>query len=188
MQDHAANWRLHPAGQQAALAGVLEEIGQAAALLVYHSARQGGLCVIDGHLRKSLDAEATWPCLVLDVTDEEADLLLATLDPLAAMAERDERALAALLGGLHSDHAAVTAMLSGLAEGDRAGGRTGDGGYTPAERGAWGRGASALTFALAQWLLGSYGAVGCIGCCVVMRREPESYRSKFWRGMKWMRW
>ena len=75
LQSHAGDWRLHPAHQRQALAGVLEEVGQAAALLVYHSARQGGLCIIDGHLRSSLDTNATWPCLVLDVTDQEADIL-----------------------------------------------------------------------------------------------------------------
>ena len=116
LQSHAGNWRLHPAHQQQALAGVLDEIGQAAALLVYHSARQGGLCIIDGHLRSSLDTNATWPCLVLDVTDQEADLLLATLDPLAAMAQADDMRLDALLRGLSSEHEAVTALLAQLAD------------------------------------------------------------------------
>jgi len=110
--DHAANWRVHPAHQAAALAGLLAEVGQAAALLVYRSERQGGLCVIDGHLRKGLDPHAVWPCLILDVNDQEADLLLATLDPLIAMANRDAAQLAALLGSLEPASAAVAELLA----------------------------------------------------------------------------
>ena len=136
LQSHAGNWRLHPAHQQQALAGILEEIGQAAALLVYHSDRQGGMCIIDGHLRSSLDPHASWPCLVLDVTDQEANLLAATLYRLAAMAERDERQLAALLGGLAvrqcSGGRAVTRTCYGRA--DRQGGWRG---YTPAAVRRW---------------------------------------------------
>lgn len=143
LMDHAANWRLHPSAQQAAVAGVLEEIGQVGALLVYQSVRQGGLCVIDGHLRKSLDPAAAWPCLVLDVSDAEADLLLATYDPIAAMASRDERALAALLGSVQTESAALAVMLRDLAAdigGPVAGDGGGDGG-TP-RAGAQGGGAN----------------------------------------------
>jgi hypothetical protein len=53
--------------------------------------------------------------LVLDVTDEEADYLLATHDPLAAMATADAGALDALLSSVNSGEAAVQAMLSQLA-------------------------------------------------------------------------
>src|SRR5688572_2252836 len=60
LMDHPHNWRTHPATQQTALAGLLAEVGQAAALLVYHSERHGGLVVIDGHLRRSMDIEASW--------------------------------------------------------------------------------------------------------------------------------
>lgn len=111
---HPGNWREHPAGQVAALKGVLNEVGIAGALLAYRSERQGGaLVVIDGHLRKAA-APQTWPVLVLDVDDVEADYLLATHDPLAAMATADVGALDALLSSVQSGEAGVTAMLARL--------------------------------------------------------------------------
>ena len=112
---HPGNWRDHPKAQADALLGVLKEVGIAGALLAYRSERQGGaLVVIDGHLRKDA-APTKWPVLVLDVNDEEADYLLATHDPLAAMAPADAGALDALLSSVQSGEAAVQAMLSQLA-------------------------------------------------------------------------
>jgi len=72
--------------------------------------------VIDGHLRKDA-APQKWPVLILDVDDAEADYLLATHDPLAAMATADAGALDALLASVQSGEAAVTSMLAELAEG-----------------------------------------------------------------------
>ena len=112
---HPGNWRDHPKAQADALLGVLKEVGIAGALLAYRSERQGGaLVVIDGHLRKDA-APTKWPVLVLDVNDEEADYLLATHDPLAAMATADAGALDALLSSVQSGEAAVQAMLNDLA-------------------------------------------------------------------------
>jgi hypothetical protein len=112
---HPGNWRDHPKAQADALLGVLKEVGIAGALLAYRSERQGGaLVVIDGHLRKDA-APTKWPVLVLDVNDEEADYLLATHDPLAAMATADAGALDALLSSVNSGEAAVQAMLADLA-------------------------------------------------------------------------
>jgi hypothetical protein len=115
LQDHQMNWRTHPQAQQDAMRSVLDELGIAAALLVYDSPRQGGLCIIDGHLRKSLDPAQEWPCLLLDLDDDEAAYLLATHDPLGAMAEASRTALARLLEDVHSGQAAVQQLLSDLA-------------------------------------------------------------------------
>ena len=112
---HPGNWRDHPKAQADALLGILQEVGIAGALLAYRSTRQGGaLVVIDGHLRKDA-APQKWPVLILDVDDAEADYLLATHDPLAAMATADAGALDALLSSVNSGEAAVTAMLADLA-------------------------------------------------------------------------
>jgi site-specific DNA-methyltransferase (adenine-specific)/modification methylase len=116
LQDHQHNWRVHPQAQRDALQGVLHELGIASALLVYESVRQGGLCVIDGHLRKSLDPAQEWPCLLLDLDDDEASYLLATHDPLGAMAEASREALAQVLQDVTSGQAAVQELLAQLAE------------------------------------------------------------------------
>jgi DNA modification methylase len=116
LQDHQHNWRVHPQAQREALQGVLHELGIASALLVYESPRQGGLCVIDGHLRKSLDPTQEWPCLMLDLDDDEASYLLATHDPLGAMAEASREALERVLHDVTSGQAAVQELLAQLAE------------------------------------------------------------------------
>jgi hypothetical protein len=112
---HPGNWRDHPAAQAEAMRGVLAEVGIAGALLAYRSERQGGaLVVIDGHLRKDA-APQKWPVLILDVDDTEADFILATHDPLAAMATADAGALDALLSSVQSSEAGVQNMLAQLA-------------------------------------------------------------------------
>jgi ParB-like chromosome segregation protein Spo0J len=88
LKANPKNWRRHPERQQKAMRAVLKEIGFADALL----ARQddaGELILIDGHLRAGIAADDEVPVLILDVTAAEADKILATLDPLAAMAEPD---------------------------------------------------------------------------------------------------
>src|SRR2546423_118018 len=110
-----AHPRRHPQAQRDALRGVLEQVGIAAALVAYRSGRNGGkLTLVDGHLRKQ-DYDLDWPTLVLDVTDEEADLLLATHDPLAALAEYDRPKLDALLQEVRAKSPAVAGMLKELA-------------------------------------------------------------------------
>jgi hypothetical protein len=106
------NWRKHPKAQQDAMKGILDEIGYADAVLARETPR--GLELIDGHLRTSLDDEQVLPVLILDLNDEEATKMLLTLDPLAAMAETDDVALAALLADVTFSDEAITAMLEGL--------------------------------------------------------------------------
>lgn len=115
LADHPHQWRGHPAHQQTALRGVLQEIGIAGALLAYDSPTTG-LTSIDGHLRKRLDPQIPWPTLILDVTDAEAALLLATLDPLSAMADADRAQLADLLQEVQSENSAVQQLLAQVAE------------------------------------------------------------------------
>jgi len=54
---------------------------------------------------------------VLDIDEAEADLMLATLDPLAAMAGRDEERLTELLATVTSENDTVNALLQTLANG-----------------------------------------------------------------------
>jgi DNA modification methylase len=114
LAEHPGNWRRHPPQQRAALRGVLRQIGYADALLARREGER--LVLIDGHLRKSLDARQIVPVLVLDVTEEEADTLLATLDPLAALARPDPDALRGLLAKVSASSAAVQALLDGVAK------------------------------------------------------------------------
>jgi hypothetical protein len=54
--------------------------------------------------------------LVLDVDDAEADLLLASLDPLAAMAQADAERQAALLAGIDDPLGGVLDVMQAEAE------------------------------------------------------------------------
>ena len=80
------NWREHPQAQQAALLGVLEEIGYADALLA-RELPDGALEIVDGHLRAETTPDQEVPVLVLDIDEDEAKMLLAVIDPLAASAD-----------------------------------------------------------------------------------------------------
>ena len=104
------NWRRHPKAQAEALRGLLAEIGYADALLV-RELPDGRLMLIDGHLRAETTPEAQVPVLVLDLSEEEADKLLLTLDPLAAMAESDAERITALLQTVRTDSEAVESLL-----------------------------------------------------------------------------
>ncbi len=104
------NWRRHPKAQEEALRGCLEEIGYADALLV-RELPDGKLMIVDGHLRKDTTPNAVVPVLVLDVAEEEADKLLLTLDPLAAMAEKDTERIKALIETVHTDNPALRALF-----------------------------------------------------------------------------
>ncbi len=115
--SNPGNWREHPEAQREALAGILDEIGIAGALLAYYSERHdGALTLIDGHERKADFGEATWPVLITDLCDEEADLLMASLDPIGAMATANKTKLDSLLHQVQSGSAGLQSMLDGLAK------------------------------------------------------------------------
>lgn len=106
----------HPTAQAEALVGILEEVGIVDEILVYKSERAGGAWVTpDGHLRKSLDPRKPWPCTVLDLTDAEADYVLATKDPVGMMKRTNAEALDALLSSVESSNKAVQEMLADVA-------------------------------------------------------------------------
>jgi DNA modification methylase len=108
------NWRKHPPAQAEALRGLLIEIGHSDVLLARETA-DGKLMLIDGHLRAETTPDTMVPVAVLDITEAEGDLLLMTLDPLAAMAIGDAKRVEALLSTVRSDDAAVGALLERVA-------------------------------------------------------------------------
>jgi len=108
-----ANWRSHPKEQRDALAAALDEVGWVAQVMV--NRRPGNL--VDGHLRVDLAlarGEPTVPVVYIDVSEEEERLILATFDPIAAMAEAEATQLKALLDGLDPADEGLRAMLDDL--------------------------------------------------------------------------
>ncbi len=112
LAPHPKNWRTHPEQQRQALNGLLQSIGIADALLV--RPLRDGYQIIDGHCRAEEAPEAKWPCLVLDLSDEETDTYLALHDPVAAMAEADAQALAGLVADVPPQPDSLQALLAAL--------------------------------------------------------------------------
>lgn len=95
---HPQNWRRHPEKQRQALQSMLDAVGYADAVIARET--PDGLVLVDGHLRADLDPDQEVPVLVTDLDEMEAGQVLATLDPLSAMAETDQAALDALVRDL----------------------------------------------------------------------------------------
>jgi hypothetical protein len=114
------NWRTHPTAQVDSLKGILAEVGWADAVLARET--PDGLLLIDGHARSEIAPDQEIPVLILDVDEREADLILATLDPLAAMATTNQAALDALLAETETQCAALAEMLEKMASKDDQGG------------------------------------------------------------------
>ena len=97
------NWRIHPKHQQDALQKVLDEVGWVDDVIV--NKRTG--FVVDGHLRVTLamrNDEITVPVKYVDLNDEEEMLVLATFDPVSAMAGTDKDKLDEVLAGIREGH------------------------------------------------------------------------------------
>jgi hypothetical protein len=104
------NWRIHPWIQQESLAAVLDSVGWVKHVIVNN--RTGH--VIDGHLRVMLaldNPQEKIPVLYVDLDDEEERLILATLDPIAAMAITDRTQLASLIESVDTGQH-VTALIA----------------------------------------------------------------------------
>ena len=108
------NWRKHPTFQRKALAGVLREVGLVQSVIV--NQRTGRL--VDGHLRVELAMEqgqATVPVVYVDLSEADERKILATIDPVAALAETDGQALAAILANVTTEDDGLQALLDQMA-------------------------------------------------------------------------
>jgi ParB-like chromosome segregation protein Spo0J len=103
---HELNPRLHPDHQRAALQQLYQEIGFARSLLAFELP-DGRLKLIDGHLRASLTPDDILDVEVLDVTEEEARVLLLSIDPLAELVNYDAQLLDRLRKVAEQDSQAV---------------------------------------------------------------------------------
>lgn len=107
------NWRMHPSRQRAALRGSLDSVGWVQQVLVN---RRTGY-VVDGHARVEeaiTNGIETVPVLYVDLEPEEEALVLATLDPIAAMADPDDAKLRELLAEVAVDDPGLRALLDDL--------------------------------------------------------------------------
>lgn len=114
LMPNPKNWRTHPDGQKDGLRTVLAEIGFADAVIARET--DAGLMLLDGHLRTETATDSLIPTLVVDLNEEEADTVLATLDPLASLAEPDVAALSALMSGISTENDQLNVLLEDIAD------------------------------------------------------------------------
>jgi len=111
---HPSNWRTHPARQRDALRGSLDTVGWVQNVIVSRTTGH----VVDGHARVEeaiSRGEPTVPVVYVDLTEQEEALVLATLDPIGAMAEQSTERLAELLAEVSVDDAGLRRLLADLA-------------------------------------------------------------------------
>ena len=110
-----ANWRVHPQAQRDAMRGVLNEIGWVQRVIV--NKRTGYL--VDGHERVEQalqNGDAPVPYVEVDLDPAEEAYVLATFDPIGAIAQASADQLGALLAEVQSGESGIQQMLADLAE------------------------------------------------------------------------
>jgi hypothetical protein len=111
---HPQNWRLHPEHQREAMAGMLSEIGYASGLIA-RELPNGKLQILDGHLRRDLTPDSIVPVQVVDLSEKEAEILLAGDDALTLAAEVDVKKLRKLVHGLKLKSIPLAECIQGVA-------------------------------------------------------------------------
>jgi hypothetical protein len=102
ISPHPENWRKHPDRQRSALRGSLDSVGWVGEIIV--NKRTGR--IVDGHARVEeavSRGEQVVPVSYVDLDEQEEKLVLATLDPIGALAEADDEKLQELIGSITQD-------------------------------------------------------------------------------------
>lgn len=112
LQPNPDNPRVHPQQQRDAIRGVLSEIGWVGTAI--YNVRTGRL--VDGHERQqeAIVTGTTMPVLDVDLSPDEERLVMATFDPLAALASYDEQTLGTLLEDVSTSSEAVATLLADM--------------------------------------------------------------------------
>jgi hypothetical protein len=123
LKANAKNWRLHPDAQASGLSAVMGEVGIVQSVVLNLRSQSAGWpdgeepTIIDGHLRVEQaikEGVAELPVVVVDLTEKEEDIILATLDPVGAMAGADAAAVKDLLGRLDADSTGIASVVEAL--------------------------------------------------------------------------
>ena len=92
---------------------MFKEVGYVDAL-IGRELDDGSVELIDGHLRQEMSGNQDVPVLILDVTEAESDLILASFDPITGMADTDKDLLKDLLQNIESDDDDVLTLIDTL--------------------------------------------------------------------------
>ena len=108
------NWRIHPIYQQEALQKILNKIGWVDQVIVNRTTGH----LVDGHLRVQTamrNNETEIPVLYVELNLEEESIILASLDPLTAMAKTDEEMLKGLIEQVRITDEETASVLDNIA-------------------------------------------------------------------------
>lgn len=97
------NFRLHSKHQQEVLSNVLSAVGIVQNVIVNETTGH----VIDGHLRIALalrNDEPTVPVTIVELSPEEEDIIMASFDPIGALANNDKEKFGELLADIETDN------------------------------------------------------------------------------------
>lgn len=114
LYPNSKNWRVHSEDQEHVLRSLVSQLGFVDAVLVREIPQ--GYELIDGHLRASIEPDTFIPALVLDVDQKETDLILASFDPVASLAETDTQKFADLIATLEEQSESVEQMFQEISE------------------------------------------------------------------------
>lgn len=114
LMQNQQNWRTHPAEQRSAMSSMLGKIGFAGGVIA-REMPDGSLLLLDGHMRAEEAGDSIIPVQILDVTDAEADEILATYNAVGLMGDTDAEKLGALLASVDIQDAGLAALLGDMA-------------------------------------------------------------------------
>lgn len=109
------NWRIHPLDQQEALAATIKEIGFIAPVTINDVTGN----MVDGHLRVVLAMRGnveTLPAIHVELSPEEEQIALLTLDPITNFAVADKSVLENLLQGVKATDQNLLDFLNTIAQ------------------------------------------------------------------------
>jgi len=89
LRENPLNFRKHPNKQKSFLSLLLEKIGWVTGVIVYEDPEYG-LTLVDGHLRADIADDDIVPCILTDLTREEAKEVLYSFDYITALAQEAE--------------------------------------------------------------------------------------------------
>ena len=111
---NAKNWRIHSQLQQETFEDVADEVGIVAPV----TAVEGTDTILDGHMRVALAmrrGQPTIPVAFSDVDESEADKVIATFDPIGAMAITDRSLYGELADEIATDSERVRTLIDEIA-------------------------------------------------------------------------
>jgi len=114
LKANPKNWRVHPKRQMEGLQGVLSDVGWVDTIMFNEVTEH----IVDGHARVELairEKEEKVPVLIVHLTQEEEEEVLATFDPTSAMAHTNREKLAAILLNLRSGDERVNKLKEAIA-------------------------------------------------------------------------